>query len=55
MRAEPSVFPVRNGASIPPEFAKFAEVPRNALALPPEQIDRNRERWIREWTDTVLR
>jgi thiamine transport system substrate-binding protein len=49
------VFPVRDGASVPPAFAKFAEVPSDPLVLTPQQIDQNRERWIREWTDTVLR
>jgi thiamine transport system substrate-binding protein len=49
------VFPVRKGASVPPAFAKFAEVADDPLVVSSEQIDRNRERWIREWTDTVVR
>jgi thiamine transport system substrate-binding protein len=49
------VFPVREGAKLPPEFVKFAKVAPNPLALPPKEIARNRDRWISEWTDTVLR
>lgn len=49
------VFPIRDDAAVPRAFAEFAEVPSDPLALPPDQIDRNRERWIREWTETVLR
>jgi ABC-type thiamine transport system substrate-binding protein len=30
-------------------------VPARPLELPPAEIGRNRDRWIREWTDVVLR
>ena len=49
------VFPVRQGAQLPALFAKFADVPEHALALTPQQVEKNRERWIDEWTDIVLR
>ena len=49
------VFPVREGVRLPPEFARFAVVPERPLELPPELIGRNRDRWIREWTQLVLR
>lgn len=49
------VFPVRSDAKLPPVFERFAEVPPAPFTLPPEEIDQNRERWIDEWTDTVLR
>ncbi len=49
------VFPVREGVALPPAFAKWAVVPERPLELPPAEIGRNRERWIREWTDVVLR
>lgn len=49
------VFPVRDGAKLPPEFTKFAEVVPKPLALPTREIARNRDTWISEWTDTVLR
>jgi thiamine transport system substrate-binding protein len=49
------VFPVRDDAVLPTAFARFAEVPSDPLTLPADSIDENRERWIREWTETVLR
>jgi thiamine transport system substrate-binding protein len=49
------VFPVREGVKLPAEFTKFAEVPSKPLVLPTRDIARNRDTWIREWTDTVLR
>lgn len=49
------VFPVRDGAKLPAEFTKFAEVAPKPLALPTREIARNRDNWISEWTDTVLR
>ena len=49
------VYPVVRGARLPPEFRKFASVPRNLLELPPEEIEANRDRWVKEWTAVVLR
>lgn len=49
------VFPVREGVPLPPEFAKWAVVPEDPLELPAATIGRNRDRWIGEWTDVVLR
>ena len=49
------VFPVREGANLPAEFTKFAEVPPTPLVLPVRDIARNRDAWIDEWTETVLR
>ena len=49
------VFPVASGTPLPPEFERFAVVPTHPLELPPAEIGRNRERWIDEWTETVLR
>jgi thiamine transport system substrate-binding protein len=49
------VFPARLDAALPPEFEKFAVVPEHPLELPPEEIEANRERWVDEWTDIVVR
>ncbi|MDH4104172.1 MAG: thiamine ABC transporter substrate-binding protein, partial [Thermoleophilia bacterium] len=49
------VFPVNRAATLPPEFVKFAIVPESPLDLPPEQIEANRDDWIRAWTDIVVR
>jgi thiamine transport system substrate-binding protein len=49
------VFPVRAGTELPPVFEKFAQVATDPLSLPPADIAANRERWIEQWTETVLR
>ena len=49
------VFPARTDAALPPEFEQFAVVPEDPLELPPEEIEENRERWVDEWTDIVVR
>jgi len=49
------VFPVRERVPLPPAFRRWAVVPERPLALPAATIGRNRDRWIREWTDIVLR
>jgi thiamine transport system substrate-binding protein len=49
------VFPARDGVELPPEFVAHAATPEQVFELPPEEIDANREQWIDEWTDLVLR
>jgi len=49
------VFPVRDDATPPKIFTKFADVPPHPLSLSAATIGRNRDRWIEQWTDTVLR
>ena len=49
------VFPVNRNAKLPPEFEEFAVVSESPLELPPEEIEANRDDWIREWTDIVVR
>ena len=49
------VFPARRDAMLPAEFEQFAVVPESPLELPPEEIEENRERWVDEWTDIVVR
>jgi thiamine transport system substrate-binding protein len=49
------VFPVRDDAELPGVFTKHAEVAEDPLSLPAEEIGENRDRWIDEWRDTVLR
>jgi thiamine transport system substrate-binding protein len=49
------VFPVREGTPLPRVFEKYADVPPNPRSLPPADIARNRDQWIEQWTDTVLR
>ena len=49
------VFPVTPEAELPEVFVEHAARPEDVLELPPEEIGANRERWIDEWTDIVLR
>jgi thiamine transport system substrate-binding protein len=49
------VFPARRDATLPPEFVKYAVVPTHPLELPPAEIETNRERWVDQWTDIVVR
>jgi thiamine transport system substrate-binding protein len=49
------VLPVREGTPLPPVFRKYAAFPTEPFDLPSEEIGANRDRWIDEWTRTVLR
>jgi thiamine transport system substrate-binding protein len=49
------VLPVDSRAKLPLEFERYTVVPREPLTLPPRRIADNRDRWIEEWTATVLR
>ena len=49
------VFPVNREAALPPVFERFAVVPTDPLALPPTEVEANRDDWIDEWTRIVLR
>ena len=49
------VFPVNREAALPPVFERFAVVPADPLALPPSEVEANRDDWIDEWTRIVLR
>ena len=50
------VFPVREGVKLPESFARFAKLPDVASGpISPQRVEQNRERWIREWTQIVLR
>lgn len=49
------VFPVNREAELPEVFVEHAVVPDEPLSLTVEEIGENRERWVDEWTDAVLR
>ncbi len=49
------VLPVREGTPLPDAFRRYAASPARPLELPAAVIGRNRDRWIDEWTRTVLR
>jgi len=49
------VMPVDPMAILPDSFYQFIEQPTQSATLAPDVIAANRERWINEWTDVVLR
>jgi thiamine transport system substrate-binding protein len=49
------VYPVVPGTPLPPEFTKYATLPKTPLTLPTATIAAKRDGWISAWTETVLR
>ena len=49
------VYPVNPNAVLPEAFVKYAQAPVQTAALSPEKIAANRDRWIQEWTDAVMK
>ena len=49
------VYPVNPEATLPDEFVKYAQISAQPAQLAPSEIAANRERWIAEWTQVVLR
>jgi thiamine transport system substrate-binding protein len=49
------VYPVRDGVALPEEFLEHAVSPEEVHELPADQIGANRDAWIDEWTDLVIR
>ncbi len=49
------VFPANQNARLPVQFEKFAQIPDHPATLSLDLIAQNREKWIQDWTLTVLR
>jgi thiamine transport system substrate-binding protein len=49
------VFPVNPEAVLIDEFVNFLAIPEKPAFVSPADIAENRETWVREWTDTILR
>lgn len=49
------VYPVNSGAKIPDSFVKYAQVPAQPAQPAPADISKNRDTWIQEWKDVVLK
>ena len=47
------VFPVRQGTPLPAAWARFAVQPRRPYAVSPAEISKNRQTWLRQWSDIV--
>jgi thiamine transport system substrate-binding protein len=48
------VFPANLSAPVPDVFAQYAAQATDPLTMDPATIAANRDRWIQQWTDTVL-
>ncbi len=49
------VYPVNPDAKLPEEFIKYAQAPEQPATLLPDEIASNRDQWIQEWTDVVMK
>lgn len=47
------VFPVADGTPLPADWAAHATRPSAPLAVAPDEIDQNRDEWLRTWSDLV--
>ena len=45
------MFPVASDAALPADWATWAKVAEKPYAVSPEDIDANREAWLKQWTD----
>ncbi|MBK8049085.1 MAG: thiamine ABC transporter substrate-binding protein [Anaerolineales bacterium] len=49
------VFPVNQEAQLPELFTAYAQAPADPVIFDASAIDQNRERWLKAWSDVVLR
>lgn len=49
------VYPVNQEAKLPAEYQKYSQSPEQPGAVSPVDISKNREKWIQDWTEAVLR
>ncbi len=49
------VFPANETAVLPDVFVQHSQIPQNPATIPPDEIIGNREKWVEDWTNTVLR
>ncbi|HEC33801.1 MAG TPA: thiamine ABC transporter substrate-binding protein [Chloroflexi bacterium] len=49
------VFPANEDAALPEVFARLALIPEHPARVDPADIEANRETWVEQWTETVLR
>ncbi len=49
------VYPVNSTAVLPEAFTKYSQAPEQTAALVPDVIAANRDKWIQDWTDVVMK
>ena len=48
------MYPVSSSVDLPDEWVQFAPLAEHPFEVAPDQIDANRERWLTQWSDTVI-
>jgi thiamine transport system substrate-binding protein len=48
------VYPVREGAQVPPEFTEYGPQAKDPETMDPAKIADNRDEWVKSWTSLVL-
>ncbi|MFC8142668.1 thiamine ABC transporter substrate binding subunit [Streptomyces paradoxus] len=49
------VYPVREGAQVPPEFVKYGPQAKDPETMAPAKIAGHRDQWVKSWTSLVLK
>jgi thiamine transport system substrate-binding protein len=49
------VYPANEDVALPQSFIDYAPTITTSYSLPPEDISKNRQAWIEQWSDIVLR
>ena len=49
------VYPVHPNAELPEAFVRYSQAPAQTASLAPDIIASNRDKWIQEWTDAVMK
>ncbi|MEG8281063.1 thiamine ABC transporter substrate-binding protein [Streptomyces sp. AHA2] len=49
------VYPVREDAQVPPEFAQYGPQAKNPQTMDPAKIADHRDQWVKSWTSLVLK
>jgi thiamine transport system substrate-binding protein len=49
------VYPVDSTVPLPPAWARFAHTARHPFSVPAAEITRNRDTWLRQWSDITTR
>jgi len=49
------VYPVSSSAVLPDTFTKYSQAPEQTATLASDVIAANRDKWIQEWTDAVMK
>lgn len=49
------MFPASAAAPVDPEWERYAVLPERPVSVPPEEIEANEARWLREWARVISR